>query len=146
METLVNDLKYAVRMLWKSPLITAVALASLAIGIGANTTIFTLVNAVFFKGLAIEEPERVTVVFTTDEKQQGGPLGNLSPLSRPNFESLRDQSEVFAGLVNMIFAGASFTTGDSEPEQIGGQMVSGNYFEVLNVAGVWVSHFRRHIP
>ncbi len=133
METLVNDLKYAVRMLWKSPLITAVALASLAIGIGANTTIFTLINAIFFKGLAIEKPERVTVVFTTDEKQQGGPLGNLSPLSRPNFESLRDQSEVFSGLVNMIFTGASFTTGDSEPEQIGGQMVSGNYFDVLRV-------------
>ncbi len=133
METLVNDLKYAVRMLWKSPLITAVALASLAIGIGANTTIFTLINAVFFKGLAIEEPERVMVVYTTDEKQQGGPLGNFSPVSRPNFESLREQNEVFSGLVNMIFAGASFRTGDSEPEQIGGQMVSGNFFEVVRV-------------
>jgi hypothetical protein len=134
MESLANDLRFAFRMLWKSPLVTTVALASLAIGIGANTTNFTPINAFFLRGLAVRESDRVAVVNTTDAKQTGGPIGDLRGVSRPNYEDLRYQNEVFSGLTNIVFVGASLSSPDGEPEQIGGRMVSGNYFEVLGVS------------
>ncbi len=134
METFVNDLKFAFRMLVKSPLVTTVAVSSLALGIGANTTIFTLINAVFLRGLAVKDADRIAIVYTTDEKQAGtSPFGNLSPVSRPNFEDLRDQNEIFTDITNVIFVGASLSSSDSEPEQIGGQMVSASYFDALGV-------------
>ena len=103
METLLKDLRFAVRTLNKTPLVTAAALVSLALGIGANTTIFTLVNAVFLRGLPIEEPDRVVSLFTTEAKQQAGPLGNLMPVSRPNYVDLRDETDVFSELVDVAF-------------------------------------------
>jgi predicted permease len=134
MESFVNDLKFAFRMLVKSPLVTTVAVASLALGIGANTTIFTLINAVFLQGLAVKDADRIAMVYTTDEKQAGtSPFGNISPVSRPNFEDIRDRNEIFSEMTNVIFAGASFSSPDSEAEQIGGQMVSADYFDVLGV-------------
>ena len=134
METIVNDIKFAFRMLMKSPMVTAVAIASLALGIGANTTIFTLINAVFLRGLAVKDADRIAVVYTTDEKQAGaGPAGILNQVSRPNFEDLRDQNEIFSEIANILFVGASLSSPDSEPEQIGGRMVSASYFDVLGV-------------
>jgi predicted permease len=134
METFVNDLKFAFRMLVKSPLITTVAVASLALGIGANTTIFTLINAVFLQGLAVKDAERIAMVYTTDEKQAGtSPFGNISPVSRPNFEDIRDRNEIFSEMTNVIFVGASLSSPDSEAEQIGGQIVSSDYFDLLGV-------------
>ena len=133
METLLKDLRFAVRTLKKTPLVTAAALVSLALGIGANTTIFTLVNAVFLRGLPIAEPDRMVTLFTTEEKQQAGPLGGLMPVSRPNYVDLRDETDVFSELVDVAFVPADLAAAGGEPEQIFGLQVAGGYFDMLGV-------------
>ncbi len=130
MENLVQDLRYAFRMLVKSPVVTGAALLSLALGIGANTTIFTLVNAVFLRGLPVEDPDTLVAVFTTEENQQ---FGNFLPVSKPNFEDIRDRTDVFSDVADVFFTGASLVADDGEPELIPGQMVTTNYFNALGV-------------
>src|SRR5437588_5350634 len=98
MSTLLQDLRYGARLLLKTPGFTVVAALSLGLGIGANTTIFTLVNAVLLNPLPVEDPSQLTSVWTTDERNSGnGGLGFLqtSPL---NYRDLRDKNEVFSGL------------------------------------------------
>ena len=133
METLLADLRFSLRTLRKSPLLTSVAVLSLALGIGANTTIFTVINAIFLRSLPIEEPARLAVVFTTDEKTEGASQFGISRVSRPNYEDLRDENNVFADVASIMFAGASLAAPGGEPEQIGGQLVTANYFEVFGV-------------
>ena len=71
MSTFLQDLKFGVRLLAKTPGFTVVAALSLALGIGANTTIFTLVNAVLLNPLPVEDPSQLVSVFTTDERNRG---------------------------------------------------------------------------
>ena len=131
MRELVLEVRHAFRALTKAPAVTALALVSLGLGIGATTTIFTLINAVFLRGLPVERPEELMVVYGTDERQGQG--GNFMPVSRPNFEDYRDRSQVFSGLADLLFAGATLSTGEGEPEQVAVQLASGNFFEVLGV-------------
>src|SRR4051812_28221245 len=92
------DFRYAVRVLLKKPGFTVVAVLSLALGIGANTAIFTVINAIFLHPLAIDEPANVVELFTKDNKTvQAGNL-TLTPSSLQNYEDYRDQSQVFTGL------------------------------------------------
>ena len=95
LETLWQDLRYGARMLWKRPIFTLVAVLMLALGIGANTAIFTLVNAVFLQPLPVAEPARLMSVFGTDEKN----LTVIGPISWPNFKDYRDQNDVFTGML-----------------------------------------------
>ena len=85
MHTIWQDLSYAIRTLLKSPGVSAVAVLSLALGIGANTTIFTLINAMFLNPLAVETPSELLAVLTVDAKNPG-----VSTVSYPNYEDLRD--------------------------------------------------------
>jgi putative ABC transport system permease protein len=128
---LLRDLRYAVRMMLRAPVITAVALVSLAVGIGANTTIFSMINAVFLRGLPVADPERLVVLYGTDSRQ--GQQGNFMPISRLNYLDFRDRNEVFSDLVDVAFSGASLTRPGGEAEQVGIQMVSGSYFQTLGV-------------
>src|SRR2546423_15611960 len=97
MSTLSQDLKFGARLLMKSPGFTAVAALSLALGIGANTTIFTLVNAVLLNPLPVEDPSKLVSVWTTDERDQNGAFGFLQ-VSPSNYKDLRDKNDVFSGL------------------------------------------------
>ncbi len=125
-----QDLRFAARSLLKRPGFTLVAVASLAIGIGANTTIFTMVNSVFLNPLPIRDSGRLAVVFTED---QTNAAAGLMQMSHPNYEDYRDQNQVFEGLAAWGFpVPASMLAGD-EPEQVFTELVSGNYFEVLGV-------------
>src|SRR5213080_3942185 len=92
-----HDLKFGARMLAKSPGFTVIAALSLALGIGANTTIFTLINAVLLNPLPVEEPSRLVAVWTTDERNTGG-FNSFLQTSALNFRDLRDKNEVFTGL------------------------------------------------
>jgi predicted permease len=132
METFWQDLKYGTRMLAKNPGFTAVVVLSLALGIGANTTIFTLINAVFLNPLPIEDSSRVVLLYTTDEINR---LANFTflPTSYPNYVDYRDKNDVLAGLALYGFTGMSLTSGSGEPEQITAYIVTGNYFDVLGV-------------
>src|SRR3954468_4745262 len=130
MSTFIQDLKYGVRLLAKTPGFTIIAALSLALGIGANTTIFTLVNAVLLNPLPLEDPGQLVSVWTTDERNTGNGLGFLQT-SPMNFKDLRDQNEVFSGLTGHAGIQLNITGGTGNPEQIFGELVTGNYFSVL---------------
>jgi macrolide transport system ATP-binding/permease protein len=132
MTTLLQDLKYGARLLARTPGFTIVAALSLALGIGANTTIFTLVNAVLLNPLPVEDPAQLVSVWTTDERNQnaigGGGFLQTSPM---NLKDLREKNEVFSGLAGHFGVPLNITGGTGNPEQIFGEIVTGNYFSVL---------------
>ncbi len=132
METFWHDLRFSVRTLAKAPGTTVVAVLSLAFGIGANTTIFTLVNAVFLNPLPVQDVSRLVAVYTTDENITGQ-LAGLTNLSVPNYEDFRDDSDVFSGLAAYSFPVTANVVLDEEPEQLFTQLVTGNYFDVLGL-------------
>src|SRR5262245_66596245 len=110
MTTWWQDLRYAARVLLKKPAFTIVSVASLALGIGANTAIFTVINAVFLHPLAIEDPGRVAEMFTRDTLTiDAATTRSLTPTSRPNFEDYRDHNTVFTGLAAYFNPGLSWT-------------------------------------
>jgi macrolide transport system ATP-binding/permease protein len=127
METMLQDIRFGFRILFKSPAFTLVAALSLALGIGANTAVFSIINASLLKPLPVEEPERLVSVFTTDTKNPG----NL-PTSHLNYVDYRDQNQVFSSLLAYTGAGLSLTRGETI-EPVFGLVVSGNYFDVLGV-------------
>src|SRR5881628_1741033 len=130
MATFLQDLKYGARLLAKAPGFTAIAALSLALGIGANTTIFTLINAVLLNPLPVEEPSRLVAVFTTDERNTGG-FNSFLQTSALNFRDFRDKNDVFAGLTGHQGLPLSISGGKGEPQQIFGELVTGNYFSLL---------------
>jgi putative ABC transport system permease protein len=131
METLLQDIRYGLRMLRKSPGFTFVAVLSVGLGIGANTTIFTLVNAVLLRPEPVKDIDRLVAVSTTDVKNKGN-LFAFMPVSHPNFEDYRDQNDVFEGMAATSGVAVSLS-GNGEPEQLFGFMVTGNYFSLLGV-------------
>lgn len=133
MESLWRDLKYGFRTLVRTPGFTIVAVLSLALGIGANTAIFTLTSAVFLHPLPVEDPARVLELFTVDHATKTA-VANLTrtAISFPNYKDFRDQSQVFNGLATYVVTGVTLTgRGDPKPETA--MLVSANYFDVLGV-------------
>lgn len=129
METLLQDVRFGIRRLLKSPAFSLVAIMSLALGIGANTAIFSLVNMILFRPLPVAEPERVVTV---------APIrGNdaMAAHSYPNYRDLRDRNEVLSGLLAYRFAPMSLSRNNNS-EKVWGYLVSGNYFDVLGVKPV----------
>jgi predicted permease len=122
---MIQDLRYGLRMLARSPAFTAIAVLSLTLGIGANTAIFSLVNAALLRPIPVDEAERLASVFTTDERNPG----NL-PLSHLNYKDLRDHNEVFTEMAAISFAQVNWSR-VGESEQIPVQVVTGNYFSLL---------------
>ena len=112
MNTLLQDVRYAVRMLRKSPGFTAVAVATLAIGIGANTAIFSVVHAVLLKPLPFERPGELVRV-TADLKGQGLTDAGLSP---PELFDYRDRSGAFSAISGLFPINANIT-GMERPER-----------------------------
>ncbi|HET7291944.1 MAG TPA: ABC transporter permease [Vicinamibacteria bacterium] len=131
-----QDLRYAARVLAKNRGFSAAALLSLALGIGANTTIFTVVKALFLSPLPVHDVGSLVSIFTTDERNKG--QGNdLMPISRPNYQDLRDQTDVFSSVAGFTFTPLSITSGAGDPEEIQACVASGNYFEVLGVKAAY---------
>src|SRR3982750_566168 len=124
MSTFLQDLKFGARLLAKTPGFTVIAALSLALGIGANTTIFTLVNAVLLNPLPVEDPSQLVSVWTTDERNQGNALGFLQ-LSPMNFNDLRSKNDVFSGMTAHQGIPMSVSSNGGEPEQVFGEIVSG---------------------
>jgi predicted permease len=128
MHTLLKDLRYAFRLLRRSPGFTTVALLSLGLGIGANTAIFSLVNAVVLRPMPVEDAESLISVFMTDERNQG----NL-PFSHLNFKDVRDQNTSFAAMAAVSFGQVNYLPEGGTSSQQPVQLVSGNYFDLLGV-------------
>jgi len=132
METTWQDIRYAARTLAKSPSFTAAVIISLALGIGANTTIFTLLNTLFLNPLPVERPAELVAVFTTANRN-ATQFGNLLPLSYPNLKDFRERTDALTDVAAYSPPLAlAFTTADG-PERVFAQLVTGNYFDVLGV-------------
>ena len=129
MNTLFQDLQYGFRMLLKHPGVTAIAVITLALGIGANTAIFSVVNAVLLNPLPYREPDRLVSIW------ENVPTHGRWRASPANFFDWKKQNTVFEDVV--AFGGAAMTlTGDGEPEQLYGARVSSGYFAVVGVEPV----------
>ena len=129
MDTLLKDVRYGVRSLLRRPGFTAIAVITLAIGIGANTAIFSIVNAMLFRPRPVAQPERLVELYVGDA---GSPY---QAISYPDFLVFRDQHEIFAGLA--AYHIEQFKLGGAEDvEQIFGEVVSANYFELLGVKAI----------
>jgi predicted permease len=128
-----QDIRYAIRQLRKSPGFTLVAVLTLALGIGANTTIFSVLNATLLKPLAFPDPNRLVLVWQTFGK---GP-DNYSIVSAPNFWDFEQRNHVFEGMALFDSAGRGYNLSASgsgrEPEQVSGLRVSASFFGVLGV-------------
>ena len=123
-----QDVRYGLRMLAKNPAFTAIAMLALALGIGANTAIFSVVNAILLRPLPYKNPEQLVMVWE-NATHLGFPKNTPSPA---NFLDWRRQTTVFQGMA--AFAERSFNlTGAGEPERLDGRRVSANLFDVLGV-------------
>lgn len=128
-EILLQDLRYGLRRLTRSPGFTAVAVLSLALGIGANTAIFSLVNTVILRPLPVERPDEIISLSNTVENRM------FPTFSYPNYKDIRDRSDIFDGLIAYRFAPLSLSH-DGLNERLWGYVVSGNYFDVLGVRAI----------
>ena len=134
MHTFWQDIRFALRILIKSPGFSAIAILSLALGIGANTTIFTVVNAILLNPLPVKQISRVVQVDTVDTKTHVT-AANVTKLgmSYPNFQDYARSSKVFSGLSSITGPLPLTWSGGTEPKQLFGQMVNANYFDVLGL-------------
>lgn len=132
-----QDIRYAVRMLIKNPGFSTIAVLSLALGIGANTTIFTVVNAILLNPLPVKQISRVVQMDTVDTKTRVT-TANVTKLgmSYPNFQDYARDNKIFTGLACIVGPLPLTWSGSAEPKQIFGQMVNANYFDVLGLRPV----------
>ena len=135
MQTLWQDVRFTVRMLIKNPAFSATAVLSLALGIGANTTIFTVVNAALLHPLPVKDISRLAQVDTVDSKTLVT-AANVTKIgmSYPNFQDYARENQVFSGLSCYVGPFPLTWSGGTEPKQVLGQMVSANYFDVLGLS------------
>ncbi|HEV8366362.1 MAG TPA: ABC transporter permease [Pyrinomonadaceae bacterium] len=133
---MLNDLRYGVRMLLKNPAFTAVAVLSLALGIGANTAIFQLLNAVRLKNLPLRNAQELAQVRlrASDVELTRGNKGRMryAPVTNPLWEQIRDRQQGFAGIAAWGFAGFNLAQG-GEVRPARGLWVSGSFFNVLGI-------------
>ncbi len=125
-----QDVRYALRTMRRGPAFTAVAVLSLALGIGANTAIFSLIDTLMLRTLPVREPGRLVELL---QHYPGEPRGN-GFWSRPSYEYYRDHNHVFSGLIAASApAQVSVRSAGLDPEAVNGQAVTGNFFSVLGV-------------
>jgi putative ABC transport system permease protein len=124
MESLLQDLRFGLRTLLKNPGVSAVAIITLALGTGANSAIFSVVNAVVLRPLPYENPDRLVLIWGKNSTTA------RDPLSVPDFLDYRNQNQVFSQMAGFAYDDFNLSAGD-DPEHVQGTMVSANYFSVL---------------
>jgi predicted permease len=128
-DNIVKDIRYAIRGLIKRPGFTLIAVITLALGIGANTAIFSLVNTVLLRSLPVERPGEIVSVAVR------GKDDSFLAFSYPNYKDFRDRNDTLAGLIVYRFVPLSMSR-SSNNERVWGYEVSGNYFDVLGVKAI----------
>jgi predicted permease len=129
METLLQDLRYGVRILLKNPGFTAVAVVTLALGIGANTALFSVINGVLLSPLPFPDPDQLVTLHENKPNFEGGSV------SYSNFRDWQKENHTFSALA-LARTYAFSLTGVGEPEQVGGEFISSDFFSVLGVQPV----------
>ena len=122
---LLQDIRYAIRLLMKDRWFTAVAAIALALGIGANAAVFTFVNAVLLRGLPFDDPSRIVSIGSLDAR--GRNLG----VSRLDFIDIREAACSYSNLTMFMGAGVNVADEGKAPEQFGGAYVSANTFQMI---------------
>ncbi|MGO9012828.1 MAG: ABC transporter permease [Bryobacteraceae bacterium] len=128
--SLFSDVRYAGRTLAKSPVFCSIAVLSLALGIGANAGVFTLLDQVMLHLLPVEQPQRLAQL--VEHGDWYGSNNGMNAISYPMYEDLRKQNEVFSGMFCTYFTGFSASF-EGRNERVAGELVSGTYFPVLGV-------------
>lgn len=142
MNNIGQDIRYALRGLRKSPGFATIAVLTLALGIGANTAIFSVVNAVFFHSIPVEDPKNLVAIFTVDQRKILGLTSNNNfPNSYPNASDIQKRAQSFSGITIYTFAPVSMTI-NGQPDQYFSNLVSGNFFDVLGVHAALGRTFR----
>jgi len=128
METLIQDVRLGIRMLRKSPVFTAVAVLSLALGIGANTAIFTLIDAILLRWLPVQNPQELVVLARNPSRPRIW-------FSYPDYRYIRDENRSYTGLIAFSSGESpiSFSWQRGPSRLVALSMMSGNYFQVLGV-------------
>src|SRR5262252_5498075 len=130
MGTILSDVRLALRGLRRSPLFAAVAILSLAVGIGANTAIFTLIDQILLRKLPVQRPEELVMLY-----QEGNHMGSNMGYrmhSYPLYQDLQEKAEPFSEVICRRIVPASVNI-DNSTERVDAEMVSGNYFTMLGV-------------
>src|SRR5262249_42896865 len=128
METLWKDFRYSLRMLRNRPMFTAITALSLALGIGANSAIFSVVNAVKLRPLPYHEPERLVMLWERNLKN-----GRLNRVGPDNFNEWRKSNHVFEEMAAIFALNQRTLTGAGAPEQVRLHQVSANFFPMLGI-------------
>lgn len=134
MDTLLQDFRYGARVLIKNPGFTIVAVLTLALGLGANTAIFSLTDQILLRLLPVDKPEELVVLRSPGPKNGSvwADGDGAASFAYPFYKMLRDKDSVFAGALAR-FAVSLSVAGEGQTERANGELVSGNYFEVLGV-------------
>ena len=135
-----QDVRYALRTMRKAPGFTAVAVITLALGIGANTAIFTAINALFFRSIPVQDPKHLVSVFTTDQRNRGG-LNSFLPVSYPNADDIQHRAQSFSGIAVFADTGVSIAV-DGQADRLVAEVASGNFFDVLGVHAAFGRTFK----
>jgi predicted permease len=130
---MLNDIRYGLRQLWKHPAFTIIAVLTLALGIGANTAIFSVVNAVLLKPLPFPEPDQLVAIGSSDARANNP--RQINSLSFPDFFDFRSQNHTLSNVA--VYRDRSFALADEqEAKSIRGQMVSAEFFDTLGIKPV----------
>lgn len=129
MKTLLQDVRYGARMMWKTPAVTLVAIIALTLGIGANTALFSVVNAVLLRSMPYADGERLAIVWENRKLGTGNPQ---NVINLGNFYDWKDQNTVFVDMAAFFDRNVNLTS-DGEPEEIPAQIATTNLFSVLGV-------------
>jgi predicted permease len=143
LEHLGQDLRYALRQMGRSPGFTAVVALSLALGIGANTAIFSLIDAIMLKTLPVRNPERLVLLNHVGEPdsqmmavQSDNGSENEAPFSYPSFEEFRARHQAFSSLFGFVSLGKANINIDGQANLAEGELITGDYFSGLGVAPI----------
>ena len=130
MESLLQDFKYGIRMFARKPGFTMIAVIALALGIGANTAIFSIINAVLLRPLPYSDPSKLVMIWQTIPANRMG-IDRLPP-SVAQFIDWRERSKSFQTMTAITSVSMSLT-GFGEPERVNGARVSANFFDLMGI-------------
>jgi putative ABC transport system permease protein len=136
---MMTDLRFAFRMLFKSPVVTLIALATLALGIGANTSLFSVINGVLLRPLPLKDPDELVQLW----ESKPFPPGFRGTASAANLRDWREQNTVFSGIAGYRYQSFALQ-GKESPERLAGALVSANYFSVLGTKPLLGRTFVEH--
>ena len=136
MDAMIRDLRFGLRQLRLNPTFTIVSVLSLALGIGANTAIFQLIDAVRLRTLAVEKPQELALIDWAKGAQRSGSWTSRSAnLTYPQFEQIRDRTQAFSGTI--AWSARQFNLADGGQFRLAdGLFVSGDFFKVLGVSSM----------